>query len=505
MRHMFYSSLAKIYVLCRTSGFPVPVLWLLALCSVLCGCVVPSTGRVRDAHLLYGRSKGGDEIGFTEEFGPFYEHVETRSGAQRTSFRPFLYTSVKSSPEDNAALHEILWPVFSRTSRGEQYSWRFLVWFGGCDDAETDEPSKWTWLFPLWFSGHTNDGESYAALFPVYGTVRNIFIDRVSFVLFPIWVEMDKGKQHSWSFLWPIFSRTRGGGTDAFRVFPFWGRASREDKYDAYFVMWPIWNSAVYYGDNPGSSWMLFPLAGYVNTENEVRRMFLPPFFSFAYGRGDTPYYRSINCPWPLVVVRDDLTSSKRSFFPFYSRTYDRNGRYESVWYLWPFFRTRTARHGYMCERSFSFFPLYYRSKMAEDSDKDGEYETVVENFSRIWPVYSFRSDIKNNFIKIPDFSLSKRSGGWDRNFLGMFTVFTYGSAGSRYDWNFLWGAYAYGRGEGYRRVNIFPFYSGRTDGEESEWSFLCGLLGRERHDKQRYWKWLWFFGGAPDTAEGTQ
>lgn len=475
-------------------AFQFTVLILFVITSV--GCASAPTGRVRDAHLLYDSGNAGRKITRVEKFGPFYERVETTNGAVRTSYRPFLYTSIYS-PKDNASAKEILWPIYSENKRGDYKASRFLFWFWTDFDTADNASRDRHWLFPLFFWGTTKTNEDYAAFFPFYGTIKEMYFDEISFAMWPIWMKHKHGTQTTTSVLWPIISKTEGRDMSSFRVFPFYGESHRKNKLDSRFVLWPIWNSATYYGRNPGSSWMLFPIAGHVDTENEERYLVLPPFFSFAYGRGDTPTYRNLNFPWPLFRVVDDRENHKRLFFPVFMHQWDDDGKLNSHWYMWPFVRTREARRGNQKENFFAFNPFYLSSEIYKDKDNDGNHETLVEDYMRIWPLYSSRKDLNDQYVRIPDLSLSKRSGLLSRNILDIFTLYTYGNDKEldRTDHELLWGLYTRGYGKDYSRTHVFPFYNRKREGDKTEWSILYGLFGKKYDGEKSSTRFLWFFG----------
>ena len=80
----------------------------LGVALVLCaGCSTPTTGRVRDVHLLYAGTPEQREITSAKEFGPFYEQVVTGSGSKRTSYRPFFGTTI-TADDGNAMRREVL-------------------------------------------------------------------------------------------------------------------------------------------------------------------------------------------------------------------------------------------------------------------------------------------------------------------------------------------------------------------------------------------------------------
>ncbi|MBR1837214.1 MAG: hypothetical protein IJ783_07990, partial [Kiritimatiellae bacterium] len=450
-----------------------------------------ATGRVRDAHLLWNGPPESRRVVAYERGGPFWERVETADGAVRTSLRPFLRTEIRSAEPDVSHL-EVLWPLYSREKRVRETAWRFLFFFGmdkdGTDEAEVQDR---TWLFPLWFSGTSRDGRDYAALFPFGGTIREMYWERVSFALFPLWCEWDRAGHHTWSALWPFVQRQTGGGRDAWRVLPFWGRTRVDGKMESRFVLWPVWTQAEHFGRNPGSDWMLWPLLGRVDRQDESARLFLPPLFTFAYGRGRTPEYRKVNCPWPLVMVRDSKDSHLRWFFPFRMHRWTEDGNADNLTVLWPFWNERRIDLPRAKVREWTLFPVAHSSVISRVGE-DGA-ETLEENYMRVWPFWSRRYDPSNRLVKVPDFSFRKRSGQLERNLLGMFTLYTRGEAGSgdggrRVDHEALWGLWRRGRGDGgYRFDRLWPFWELHEEDGDSSLSLLCGVVRRDNG------RWRWF------------
>jgi len=471
--------------------FPVVVPLLLS------GCATSPTGRMRDAHLLYTRDPDARQVTAVETFGPFYERVETASGAVRTSYRPFLHTRI-SAAGGEAVRTETGWPIYGANRRGDALSWRFLLCFGANADVTDPDSARRVWAFPFWFHGRTPAGEDYAALFPLYGTIRNMFWDRIRFVGFPLWVEYDRAGLSTKSVLWPIFSRTTGERGGGFNVFPFYGQMAWYEKSEASYVMWPIWNSADYQARNPGRAWMLFPVAGRVDRASESKWMVLPPFFSVMHGRGPLDGYRKILSPWPLVRIEDRGDRHVRNFFPFWGRRYRSDGTYDSRWVLWPFYRFRHAERANRRERSHSVFPVYHHSRVVSRASRGGAFEHAEEDFLRVWPFYSRRQEPGHAWVRVPDLSVSKRAGAIDRNVLGMFTLYTRGetTAPAQVDRSALWGLFRRDRGEQRRATRVWPVYDSEEADAGWRWSALGGLLGREGRDGVSAWRFLWFFGG---------
>ena len=113
------------------------------------GCASPTTGRVRDAHLLWKAPPEAKEVASYEQLGPFWERVEMPDGAVRRSVRPFVWTDVRSA-EEGVSHTEVFWPLYSVDRRADQVSWRFLCFFGMDKDVTGEgSPQDRNWLFPL--------------------------------------------------------------------------------------------------------------------------------------------------------------------------------------------------------------------------------------------------------------------------------------------------------------------------------------------------------------------
>ncbi|MBQ3811339.1 MAG: hypothetical protein II839_11025 [Kiritimatiellae bacterium] len=474
---------------------------LLAAALLAGGCASPTTGRVRDAHLLWSGSPEERRIVRYEQAGPFWERVETADGAVRTSWRPFLYTDIVSA-DPSVSHDEILWPVWSRNRRGDEVSWRFLVFFGMDKDVgDAVSPQDRTWLFPFWFSGTSKKGDPYAALFPIHGSIREMYWEKIGFTLFPLWVTWDRNGNHTWSVLWPFIQHQTGPGRDAWRIIPFWGRTRVEGKQYSRFVMWPIWTESEYYDVNPGTEWMLWPLLGHVDRANEEAWLALPPLFHFAKGRGKTPEYRKMNFPWPLVMINDDKDSHRRWFFPFWMHRWSTDGKIDSLTVLWPFWHELDIRMGRRTLSENTLFPVWHHSRL-EAAATNGLPAALEEDYQRIWPLWSRRYDEENRFVRIPDLTFRKRAGQLERNLLGMFTLYTRGETAHprRVDHEALWGAIRRGYGDEYSATRIWPFYDSKEEKDVWHWSILWGLIGRSGRAGESAWQWLWFFGDRLDT-----
>ena len=499
----------------RRSGL-LPVLLLAA--ALASGCAGPRIGRTVDAALPEGPR---DTIEDVREFGPFYERVETASGAVRTSYRPLLHTRIDSA-DGTERLREVLWPVYTERLQDGRLNWRFLCVWGR--DADVSNPaSAWNlWAFPFWFQGRTPGGEDYAALFPLGGTLRNfLLLDRFRFILFPLWAEADHHGIHSTYVLWPIFSRAEGQGHHNLRVFPFWGHVRKDGEWDRRFILWPLWNQADYFRDgrSDGSGWMLIPVAGHIDRPTVEAWHVLPPFFQVSRGRGRFDGDRQILAPWPLVRVSDVRGLHKRHFFPFYAATWDE--KRSKTYVLWPFYRHDRLASDNAVRDDWSFAPIFHRTvlRRAPDAAEGTATNEVAEaaapspeapgetlrSYTRLWPLFSYVDEQGGSFFRLLDLSWQRRVGAMERNLLQMPVVYTHGhdpASGTRED-ELLWGLFRWRRdADATRQFQLWPLFRRERApfGDDAaaapaDWSLGCGLLGRETDAEsgERLTRLLWF------------
>jgi hypothetical protein len=243
-------------------------------------------------------------------FPPFYARVQTEEGSF-FAVRP-LYSHTTAA---EGAVRDVFWPLYSRKEFKDEKSSRGLIfWFTHEFDVSSESPRYRRWLLPFYFQGRDVHGESYGALFPAGGTIREFLgRDEIRFVLFPVYANSRINEVRTTSVLWPIYSRTRGNGIQRDRVFPLYGKSVLEEKYEKKFVLWPFWNSAEYfYPGDSGKVWVLFPVCGRADLEKEQTLWLLPPFFRFTKGERQDRIF----CPWPFIQKVD-------------------NERYDRI-YLWP-------------------------------------------------------------------------------------------------------------------------------------------------------------------------
>jgi len=344
-------------------------------------------------------------------------------------------------------------------------------------------------LFPVLYWGRSRQGEDYLGLFPLYGDIREFLgRDRFLFFLFPLYGYHTVDDVETWEVLWPIVSRSRGEHVSRFRVWPFYGRSEKDEAYIKHFVLWPFWTHARFmYPAAQGTSWILFPFYGRTDMTDQQGWTVLPPFFRWSR----SAQRRELSCPWPFVQYASG-DEDKLYLWPLWGRR-EREGS-RSGFAAWPFFHWRRLESGdRILERRF-LLPFVYHERVLSPSETE-----ATARYVKLWPLYDYRREGETMRLRLPTLWPLKQTGAIERNLAPLWTLFSHTRTGESVETELLWGLYRYRRdGAEERRVSLFPLMSthrcGSGETERSGWSFLLGLLGREKEANESRWRFLWFF-----------
>ncbi|HUR56785.1 MAG TPA: hypothetical protein VM029_03690, partial [Opitutaceae bacterium] len=246
-------------------------------------------------------------------------------------------------------------------------------------------------IFPFWFSRQTGDPEmSYRALFPVAGTIKNkLTFERLSWVLFPLYVQNEKRGAVTTSTPWPIIRVTRGAA-HGWGVWPLFNHVERPGVSRAEYYLWPLgfnvtrWPSP---DDPPGTParrdvgalpfWARSTGAGFINED------FAWPFFGYS-DRTKPLRYHETRYFWPLLVQgRGDVHHVDR-WAPFY--THSIHEGYDKKWYLWPLLRHATwTEKNVARERTQLLYFLYWHERQRHAV----RAEVPAARLTHVWPFVS--------------------------------------------------------------------------------------------------------------------
>jgi hypothetical protein len=471
---------------------------VLLLCGAFGGgCAAPRGGEVNAGPLFRSTPDFSGNAGF-QAAGPFVEHRRSPDGKAFTAVRPFW--GRVQDPELERSVTDILWPLGMFRTRGNDLYWWFLPAYGHDFDTETSASRhRWT-VFPVLFGGRSASDIPYFAVFPVGGVIHEILgRDRVSFVLFPLYMHSQLGENRTTSVLWPIYSRTTGGQISRLRVWPLYGYSHNPERWNKQFVLWPLWTSVEYlYPNMKGDGFVLFPLYGQVRLPDRQSRMFLPPFFKVEWGAGD---HFALNAPWPFLQYAHTPDYEKYYLFPLAGRR--RIGHDHSWFALWPVMGGRRTERPREVLTRFRIVPIWYyenlqavrpvsRDTLPED-EKGEQVSCSVARYMRLWPLGVYRREGDVSLTRIPDLWPLKNTPAIERNWAPLWTLYRREKAEGRSSTELLWGMVRVAREEERLDWSVFPLVSSARKAEGRSWRLLYGLAGYEREGLQKSYQLLYF------------
>jgi hypothetical protein len=324
--------------------------------------------------LLFSEQAPSPDAGTAEGFRPFYVRV-TGGGSIKT---------------------DILYPLFFFRKYPDSYKWSILQLINGegVDAAVTRAGGPTDRHFDIWpfyFSHYTADPvDTYHALLPVYGTVKyRIGFDRLSWVLFPLYVEAEKRGTTTTFTPWPIVRFIRGE-ENGFAVWPLFGITKGPGDARHSYYLWPfIWNNVVLPGPDapegtaPGTQVGFLPFYTRERSPEVISENYLWPFFG--YTERTLPYrYSEKRYFWPFLLQGRGDDRILNRWGPFY--TYKNTKGTESTWVIWPLWHRTAFADSDTAQSKTQFFYFLYWSL----------YETSVSRPSlapaykrHIWPLIS--------------------------------------------------------------------------------------------------------------------
>jgi hypothetical protein len=318
-------------------------------------------------------------------------------GNAASGFRPFWVQYHNSRGEFRAG--HFLYPLFSYTVDENTYRWSVFSLIrrwdrrAGAKPPETvfDERGEFE-VFPFWFSRQSGDPElSYRGLFPIYGTVKNkLGFERLSWTLFPFYLENEKRGAVTTSTPWPIIRVTRGAA-HGWGVWPLFNYVDRPgvSRHETY--LWPLGYNATRYptaDDPPGTPLRrdigALPFYARSTGPGYINEDYLWPFFG--YTRKTQPVrYSEDRYFWPFLVQGRGDNRYVNRWGPFYTHSIIKG--YDKRWFLWPVVRHARWNADDNLERTrsqFLFFVYWNETQRAA-----GRPNSPTADLTHVWPLYS--------------------------------------------------------------------------------------------------------------------
>ncbi len=438
--------------------------------------------------------------------GPLIERRISVDGSAVQSALPRPLWTRYEVPGKKLIYNDFLWPLaFSRSRPDGDY--QYVVLF--LHSSEPGLDNKRMWLLPILFYGHQAPrNKAYFALFPVGGRMGDwLGFDTVDFVLFPIWVRSRKSDMETTTWLWPIFSHTKGERVEKRRVFPFYGM-TQDAREKRSFYVWPFGYGIDQFKDakgREGHGWFVLPFYGqYKRTDADGKVLHsawtcLWPFFSGESG----PERDRLYAPWPFY--RHDTGDApeyaggekidKLNLWPVYGRETKEKRR--SGYTLWPFWQWGEAESEDMTKSFTTLVPFWWSA-----SSRKGEAELMA--FRELWPLWRLEREDGRSRASVLSLWPQRRAECIQRNYAPLWTLYTRDTdpAGIRHD--VFWGLAKWHRTAASgdtRRASLFPVFEYESrplaptvDGKAEGWSFdlVKGLVGWGRDGDRRRLRLLW-------------
>ncbi len=442
--------------------------------------------------------------------GPFLFAKPAPTGGSVAGFRPFYVRTTDDQGLTRVAT--VLYPVFTYRSDGEVSQWSVLQLInrsGRADGAPLAKDQKYEAfdIWPFWFSRQTDSPEtSYRALFPIAGTIKSrLGVDRVSWVVWPLYVQSEKAGATTTSTPWPFIRKT-SGAEEGFALWPLFGWREKPGVFQNRYYLWPlIWNNTKQpaedapAGTPPSRATGFLPFYTHERSAGFVNENFVWPFFGYTartqpYRYDETRYF------WPFLVQGRGDDRYVNRWGPFYTHSVIKG--VDKTWVLWPCYREAQWTDAGIAQTKTQFLFFLYWSL-----DQRSATNPAVPHASKthVWPLFSkwdngagrrqfqFLSPLE---VFFPDNDHVRQA--WTP-FFALYRSDRRAPDHARHD--VLWGAVTWRREADRREFHLGPLLSVNSQSGEKRIALGNGLLGLQR--RAGGWKFFWFdFPPKPANAQ---
>jgi hypothetical protein len=338
------------------------------------------------------------QIGAWAGGGPFLFHNPAVDAAGGTAggFRPFWVQQHNAKGEFQAGY--FLYPLLSYRVDETTFHWTFFElvrrWgrrAGAPAPVSAFEPREEFEVFPFWFSRTAGDpNDSYRALFPIAGTVKNkLTFERLSWTLFPLYVENEKRGAVTSYVVWPVFRRTQGTA-QGWGVWPLYTYFERPGVSRHESFLWPLGFKATRQpspddppGTPPRRDVGVLPFYSRSTGPGFINEDFLWPFAGYT-DRTAPKVYHETRYLWPLFMQGRGDDRYVNRWAPFYSHSVMKG--YDKTWLVWPLLRMADWTDASVTRQRTQFLYFLYWS---EEQRRAGRPEVAAASLTHVWPLFS--------------------------------------------------------------------------------------------------------------------
>jgi len=480
----------------------------LLLCSLPAGLVAsaatPDAREYNAWPAIVRQLESGNRAGSWTGAGPFLFKSQEPDGTIG-GFRPFWVQWRGGQGEFRAGY--FLYPLFGYTVGADSYKWSLfeLVRRGGrragapAPDSVYDQRGEFE-VWPFWFSRQSGDPAlTYRGLFPIAGTVRNkLFMERFSWVLFPLYGEIERRGTVTRHTPWPII-RSRHGAAQGWGIWPLFDRYERPGVARSFHYLWPLGYDVTRFPSPdappdtpPRRDTGFLPFYARTTGPGLYNVTYGWPFFGYTDQTLPTKYHET-RYFWPFLVQGrgDDLHVNR--WGPFYSHSI-RKG-YDKRWYAWPLLRrAQWTDEGLLRTKTQFLYFLY----VAHHQRSIARPELPAGTLTHVWPFFS---------------TWNNGAGRRQWQLLSPFESFFPGNEKLRHVWapfftlarhdqhapgdtrtSLLWDAVTWRRDDAadHREFHLGPLFSVTEQSGARRVAFGNGLFGFQRGGSAGGWRLFW-------------
>ena len=479
--------------------------FLLVCLGLAAGGLVPARAEERNAwpFAVQQRSPAG-QITSTTALGPLFFEKNLPDGGRSRGFRPFYLERTDSS--GRIVESSSLYPLFTYRGDAESYNWsvfnlinRSGLQPGASPQLQPHQPERFA-VWPFYFSRQTGDpATSYRGLLPIAGEIKDFYgYDRIAWILFPLYTEVDKRGARTTLAPWPFLRVTRGTET-GFAIWPLFGWRERPGQFQNRYVLWPlIWNNTLQpspeapEGTPPTRQIGALPLYSREKNADFTNENFLWPFF----GRTarTAPYrYDETRYLWPFLVQGRGDERRVNRWGPFYTHSVIKG--YDKTWIGWPLWRQGKWEADGLAQTKTQFlFFLYFSVEQRSLTNPAAAPAEKVH----LWPLLSaWDNGAGRRQFQFPSplEVFFPNNDAIRDNWTPLFALFRYSqNAPGETRGSLLWDGITWETSAREARADFHlgPLLSVRSQSSARRIALLNGLIGIRRAPGERNWRFFW-------------
>jgi hypothetical protein len=319
-----------------------------------------------------------------EYLGPLFFKKPRADGAQMKGFRPFYLNVLEGARETNT----LFYPFFTWQKEADYRYFSFFELINFRRQTDSDQQTIRNFdVWPFYFSRDSGDAaSSYKAVFPLGGTIKSRFgYDRIHFILFPLYADVEKSGGHTTHAPWPFLRFIDGAGEHGFEFWPLFGHRGRAGDYDSRFYLWPlIYKSSKNLSEpEPDVKFGVLPFYSRDTSPGFINENYLWPFFGSTH-RTVPAKYDEIRYLWPFLVQGRGEVSYVNRWGPFYTHSIIKG--MDKMWVAWPVFRhSYWEDNGVAQDKNQVLFFLYWSLNQRSPSNP----KALPAHKTHLWPLFS--------------------------------------------------------------------------------------------------------------------